>query len=585
MIFLISGLLVNFTSMKSEIYSDNPLFMTDIKVVNDEGVFISQKGTKSVILYNNDFSKKLNEWFFTEIPTAITVTNKILLVTTFETTGQLHIIDLSQNSELACITTGSGATSPLLNEDQTKLYVCNQFSNTVSEIDLKSHKVTRSVKVLREPRATVLSGDGKYLFVANYLPLMPANLDTVAASISVINVQNFRKIKDIQLTNGSNAVQSLCLTPDKKYVLATHNLGRYQVPTSQLQQGWMNTSALSVINTKTLVCEGDILIDEPERGAGGVWDVACSENEILISHSGTHEMSLINYSGFVKKFEETSDKSTLCYDLRFLNNIRQRIQLIGNGPRAFAIHHNKVFIPTYFSDTINVLDLKTRTVEAIALVKNRKETPSQKGEKYFNDATYCFQNWQSCSGCHPGEARMDGLNWDLMNDGVGNPKNCKSLILAHETPPSMISGIRASAQLATRKGFTLIQFYDIPESKAACVDEYLKSLKPVPSPYLVDGKLSAKAQRGMAIFEKMDCQKCHTGPYLTDLKMHRIGENIEFENGWDTPALVEVWRTAPYLFNGRATTLHDVFAKYKHGIEKKITTKEMDELVEYVNSL
>ena len=57
------------------------------------------------------------------------------------------------------------------------------------------------------------------------------------------------------------------------------------------------------------------------------------------------------------------------------------------------------------------------------------------------------------------------MNWDLMNDGIGNPKNCKSMILAHETPPSMISGIRERAELAVRKGYTLIQFYDIPESK------------------------------------------------------------------------------------------------------------------------
>ena len=108
---------------------------------------------------------------------------------------------------------------------------------------------------------------------------------------------------------------------------------------------------------------------------------------------------------------------------------------------------------------------------------------------------------------------MDAMNWDLMNDGIGNFKNCKSLLLSHVTPPSMISGIRASAELAVRAGYKLIQFTDLPEEFAECVDEYLMSLKPVPSPYLVNGELSEKAVRGRKVFEKFNCDECHSGPY------------------------------------------------------------------------
>ena len=64
-----------------------------------------------------------------------------------------------------------------------------------------------------------------------------------------------------------------------------------------------------------------------------------------------------------------------------------------------------------------------------------------------------------------------------------------------------------------------------------------------------------------------------------------FGDDIEFEKGWDTPTLCEVWRTAPYLFDGRAATMEEVFTVHKHGIEKKISAKEAEELAEYVNSL
>jgi len=288
----------------------------------------------------------------------------------------------------------------------------------------------------------------------------------------------------------------------------------------------------------------------------------------------------------LEKFLAYPNKEQLDYDLRFLYGLRKRLPLEGNGPRGIFMNEDKLFIPTYFADILNIVDLSSGELTHIALNPDRKETKEQLGEKFFNDANKCFQNWQSCNGCHPGDARMDGLNWDLMNDGIGNPKNCKSMLYSHVTPPSMISGIRASAEIAVRAGFKLIQFFDVDEETASCVDAYLKALRPVPSPYLVDGKLSKKAEEGRKVFEKLKCGNCHSGTYFTDMKMHRIGENIEFEKGWDTPTLIEVWRTAPYLFNGSAVTLEEVFTKFKHGIEKqKVSQKEIEALTEYVNSL
>lgn len=86
------------------------------------------------------------------------------------------------------------------------------------------------------------------MFVTNFLPAQRADLDYVAACVSVIEMDGFTKVKDIQLANGSNALRGICITPDGKYIYVSHNLGRFTVPTSQLQQGWMNTSAFSVID-------------------------------------------------------------------------------------------------------------------------------------------------------------------------------------------------------------------------------------------------------------------------------------------------------------------------------------------------
>lgn len=562
-----------------------PFFPTDIALNEKGDIVMTEKGTDRISIYSPDGKTLLQSIPVDESPTGILLGNDKAYVTTSAATGHLQIISLASGKKEASIPTGSGACYPIFGPDKTHIYVCNQFQNTVSEIDPVSRKVTRSVQVLREPKSAQFSIDGKYLFVTNYLPAQRADLDYVAACVSVIRMDDFTKVKDIQLANGSNALRGICITPNGKYMYVSHNLGRFTVPTSQLQQGWMNTSAFSIIDVAAQEFLGAVVVDEPERGAAGIWNIACDDETLFITHSGTHEISVIDHQAMLNKFLNYPDKSMLDYDLRFLYGLRKRVPLEGNGPRKMIMENGKLYIPTYFADILNVVDTKTLEITAVNLNPDREESDANKGERYFNDASHCFQNWQSCNGCHPGDARTDGMNWDLMNDGVGNSKNCKSLLYSHPTPPSMISGIRETAEWAVRAGFKFIQFFDITEEDAACVDAYLKSLEAVPSPYLVNGELSDLAKQGRKIFEKLNCTECHSGPYYTDLKMHRIGEDVEFEKGWDTPTLREVWRTAPYLFDGRAATMEEVFEIHKHGINKKISKKEIKALTEYVNSL
>ena len=570
----------------SFVFAGNPpLFPTDI-TLNDKGeILITEKGRNRISIFSPDGKTLLRTIPVDESPTGILLDADKAYVTTNAATGHLQIISLETGKQETAIATGSGACYPIFGPDKKHIYVCNQFQNTVSEVNPAIHQVIRSVKVLREPKSALFSKDGEYLFVTNFLPAQRADVDYVAACVSVIRMSDFTKVKDIQLANGSNALRGICMTPDGKYIYISHNLGRFTVPTSQLQQGWMNTSAFSIIDVAKQEFIGAVVVDEPERGAAGIWSIVCNDETLFITHSRTHEISVIDHKAMLDKFLNYPNKSMLDYDLRFLYGLRKRIPLEGNGPRKMIMENGKLYIPTYFADILNIVDAQTCEIATANLNPDREESAENKGERYFNDASHCFQNWQSCNGCHPGDARTDGMNWDLMNDGVGNSKNCKSLLFSHPTPPSMISGIRETAEWAVRAGFKFIQFFDITEEDAVCVDAYLKSLRPVPSPYLVDGELSDLAKEGRKIFEKLNCTECHSGPYYTDLKMHRIGEDIEFEKGWDTPTLREVWRTAPYLFDGRAATMEEVFEIHKHGIDKKVSKKEIKALTEYVNSL
>lgn len=103
-----------------------------------------------------------------------------------------------------------------------------------------------------------------------------------------------------------------------------------------------------------------------------------------------------------------------------------------------------MFAAEYFSGTLASVDLAvegTLRSQSFALGAQPEASARRAGELFFHDGTVGFQQWQSCASLHPGDARVDGLNWDLLNDGMGNPKNTKSLLLSYETPPTTAVGV------------------------------------------------------------------------------------------------------------------------------------------------
>ena len=528
---------------------------------------------------------------FTELsPKAICLAGDWLLVACSHSKGYLIVLDKNTLKQLGSIRVGFGACDVEVSEDLSTAYVANQFSDDISVVDLKEMQEKGRFDALRQPKQITISKDGNYLFAANFLPSGRADVDTVTSFVTVIDLKNGNTVKQIPLANGSNALRGMSLTADGKYVLITHNLGRFQLPTTQLEQGWMNTSALSIIRVDSLEFVATVLLDEPDKGAAGSWGIDCSDDYIYVAHSGTHDFSAIDYKALEKKLNQHPNKKSLAYDLTFLSGIRERIITNGNGPRSLISSGKNVYVANYFSDNLNLLSRKQEVwtlQNSTALTEHEQMDEIRKGEQYFNDASYCFQSWQSCTGCHPDDARTDGLNWDLLNDGMGNPKNCKSLLLSHVTAPSMITGIRPSAEAAVRAGFEFIQFTQVSDSITFAVDAYLKSLEAIPSPYLVSGALSPEASKGKTIFKSAGCAECHPEPYYTDLKKHRMGIQglVDHQNTWDTPTLVEAWRTGPYLHDGRCATMKEVYTREMHGLDEPLPEEQVNQLVSYILSL
>jgi cytochrome c peroxidase len=120
----------------------------------------------------------------------------------------------------------------------------------------------------------------------------------------------------------------------------------------------------------------------------------------------------------------------------------------------------------------------------------------------------------------------------------------------------------------------------------------------VPAP----GKLSPAAARGKALFfsKEVGCASCHSGPYYTDSSLtkpyhlHDVGTGQDDPGEkmgplYDTPTLLGVYRTAPYLHHGKAATLRDVLTTAnkgdRHGHTSQLGPAELDDLVEFLKAL
>lgn len=523
-----------------------------------------------------------------------------LYVTCAAPRSRVQFVDVASGQVRGSVQVGHTAVSPAISSDGKRLYMGNRFDNDISVIDTAQQREIARLHVSREPAGLALAPDDRTLFVANHLPADAADANIVSAVVTVFDTRAHESTH-IRLPNGSSGVRGVCMSGDGKHVYVAHTLGRYNLPTVQVERGWINSNALSIIDATTKTYVSTVLLDEIDRGAADPWGVATTSDGrlICISHAGTNELSVIDARSMLAKIasrnKEAAGKIAIQNDLTFLSGVRTRIGLKGVGPRGVAVVGSRGYVCEYFSDTLGVVELGSsapKWISQIAVGPAPQLTQQRRGEILFNSAEVCLQGWQSCATCHP-DARVDGLNWDLVNDGLGNPKNAKSMLLAHRTPPAMASGIRPDAKVAVRSGIQHIQFTARPETDAEAIDAYLEALKPVPSPHLVDGQLSEAAQRGQKLFfdPTVGCAKCHPTPMYTDLKTYDVGSQNRFDRNasFDNPTLLECWRTAPYMHDGHFASIRELLEDGRHGEPQGnlggLTREQMADLVEFVLSL
>ena len=139
------------------------------------------------------------------------------------------------------------------------------------------------------------------------------------------------------------------------------------------------------------------------------------------------------------------------------------------------------------------------------------------------------------------------------------------------------------------------------EGKSADLDAlaaYVNSLTTVGvSPFRqANGQLSTAGAAGQQVFIAQGCAKCHSGDAFTDsatATVHDIGTMNDASgsrlggelHGIDTPTLLGLWNTAPYLHNGSAPTLQEAVLAHDGVDEEDFEANELLNLIQYLLQL
>lgn len=558
------------------------VFAPDRVMVDGETAYVADRTGLSLLAVDIPSGKESAKVAFSDPVSDMALSGGDLWCVTEGATGGLYRISPS-SMEISATLPLNGYLSSLAVGSDGDIWVTDRFKGKLYKMDAATMEIVSCVDAGREPCDVFVTDS--LVYVLNALPMQSALDYPIASAIYVFDKESGAETGCIMLPNGSTDAVSMERSTCGRYLYVSHLLSRYQLPTSQITRGWICTNAMSVIDLMDGSLLSTVLLDAVDRGAANPGTIRVSASDsIYVALRGADQVIGISESGLIGRLDSLNVLSAAgsvenpADVVSFLHNLRNYTVMNGKGLRDMDLYNDRPLVAAYFTGEVKDADGKFDFQKGKPLTS----TKEGRGEMYFFDANMSYQGWLSCASCHP-HGRTDGLNWDLVNDGICNPKNTKSLLLSHQTPPVMVSGIRKDAYTAVRSGFKHIGFLAVNEEISSDVDAFLISMKPVASPYLGDEAFEQSAARGQVLFDA-NCAGCHSGQYHTNMGQYAAPWNKDAQCAtFDVTSLVELWRTAPYLYDGRTPTLDndDVF----HFTDRQLTPAEREDMVNYMLTL
>ena len=503
------------------------------------------------------------------------------------------------------------------------LYVANTLGDDISVLDLQSGRELKRLQAGHYPEYIALSRDGSRVYVASLLArVTPADeppvseltvIDTsrqmVAARVNVPGVIQMRHITELPPSAGG-------------YLLIPFMRPKNLNPLVQIQQGWYLTHGMAVIRPAANASDGpkqyhvaEVLLDDIDHyyadgfGAAvtpdGRWALVAASGANVVSVIDTGKLRRLLLSPPPARQQELANR--LDSASRF---VTARLQ-VGRNPTDVVIAQDGRFayIANRMDDTVSVVDVQTMRVASTIDLGGPKEISRERsGQRLFFDASHCYQGQMACATCHPHEGLSDGLAWSLETPQLGRDVvENRTLFSIDGTSPFKWNGKNPNLQTqdGPRTAMYIFRSQGFSSTEVNDLVTYLLALRLPRNPHLAtDGQLTEAQARGREIFfrdKTMDgkvippldrCYTCHSPQthYTSRVSMD-VGTATRDDTiqAFDVPQLEGVVTRPPYLHNGEALELEDIWTKFnpndKHGITSDLNKAQLNDLIEFLKTL
>ncbi|HVU47949.1 MAG TPA: hypothetical protein VHD85_17590 [Terracidiphilus sp.] len=565
--------------------------------------------------------------------------------------GQVRELDAVSGRTLRAVAVGREPRGFTFSPHADRLFVVNSWDDTVSVIDIRSFKVIANWPVAAEPSSVMFdtgnNGAGR-LFVANRISNDVAVLNAstgaeearltagrgasyMAASsnsgklfvthiypnpgphrtapeseVTIIDPSEARVVDRMQL-HSIAGVFHIALSNDGRLGVIAHLHPKNLVPLAHVEHGWAFGNTITVFGADV----GGVIevpLDELDRYFALPFGVAIApdKSRIYITHGGSDCVSIIDVPGLLRFIH--AHPTPFAQDLSASAHYVVARIAVGRNPRGVALTRDghRLYVANRLDDTISVIDTRTNRVVSTFVLEGPKTISAlRRGEQAFYSAQFAFQGQFGCSSCHI-DSTFDGLTWDLEPDGFGvDIVDNRLLEDLSGTEPFKWNGgnpsIPIECGVRTEKYFWRSENYD--NRTLGNLTQYVLSLPQRPNRWrLANSDLTPAQERGKAIFERSEdrfgkpipltnrCSYCHSGSKGTNQKSFDVGTGRPTDRSGrlDTPQLMNIALTAPYLHDGSARSLEEIWTVYnphdQHGRTNDLTKDQLNDLIEYLRT-
>ena len=533
--------------------------------------------------------------------------------------SSVSVLDLASGKELRRFSTERSPQHMALSRDGRHLYVSNVLPHLrrydlppVSEltvIDTQKQIVDERVLIpgvieLRQI-AEAPAASGGYLLVPfmrpkNLAPLIRVEQGWVVThGVAVLRPELKRILRSARQTGSPQDDRFERVLPYGNVILsAAKNLGSYE---TRLPTG---SDAPETRVTQVLLDDIDYYYAD---GYGAAFTP--DGRYALITSSGANVVQIVDTAKLITLVRREHSVK-LANQLDSAREFVVRRLPTGNDPRGVAVSPDgrTAYVANRMDDTLTVVDLaRLKVASTIDLGGPKEISLLRRGERLFRNASYCTQGQFSCATCHP-EQHLDGLAWNLETPQLGRDRVAnRTLRGIAETAPYKWNG--HNPDLITQCGPRIAKFLFRAEGfnteELQSLVAFLRSIPVAPNRHLsANGQLTDAQERGKAMFYRARtndgrvipfqnrCDTCHPADtHYTNRLSTDVGSKTQYDtiSLFDTPQLDRVYEDAPYLHNGMALTLEEIWTVYNnddtHGITSDMRKEQLNDLIEFLKTL